>query len=252
MNRFFMPFLCLALTHAIHAETVRIGVFTHYPIVMQNPADGRPDGPGVEYAKAVARALGYEPETRLLPVSRIISYLKNGELDMAIGFGMTEERKAYLLYADEPSIVYHPSITVLSGHRLGEISSVNDLAGMKIGYLLGAYTGSFFKGAQAVEFDLISGDRWIEQNLGKLLLGRIDGILDQNDYSCIAAARRKGVEDKVKVLRLPVEGVKSYVVFSKASPKGTRLLRAFNELDKSAAPNQRDFIEGSLLELLTR
>lgn len=252
MNRYLAPFLFLVLTHAIHAETVRIGVFTHYPIVMQNATDGQPYGPGVEYAKAVARALGYEPEVRSLPVSRIISYLKTGELDMAIGLGITEERKAFLHYADEPSIVYHPSITVLSEHRLEAITSVNDLAGMKIGYLLGAYPGSFFKDTRVVEFDLISGDRWIDQNLGKLLLGRIDGILDQNDYSCVAAARRMGVEDRVKVLRLPVEGVKTYIAFSKASPKGTRLLRSFNALDKSSAPNQKNFIEGSLLELLTR
>ena len=252
MKRFFVPFLCLFLTYAIDAENIRIGVFTHYPIVMQNASDGSPYGPGVEYAKAVVRALGYEPVVKSLPVSRLIANLKTGELDMAIGLGLTEERMAYLLYANEPSIVYHPSLTVLSDYPLDSIASVNDLAGMKIGYLLGAYPGSFFKGDTGVQFDLIAGDSWIEQNIGKLLLGRIDGILDQNDYSCIAAARRQGVENRIKVLRLPGDGIKSYVTFSKASPRGLSRHRAFNALDKAKAPNQKDYIEGSLLELLTR
>ncbi len=252
MKRFFVPILCLFLIRALDAESVRIGVFTHYPIVMQSASDGQPYGPGVEYAKAVVRALGYEPVVKSFPVSRLIANLKTGELDMAISLGKTDERKEYLLYADEASIVYQPSLTVRSDYPLDAITSVSDLGKMKIGYLLGAYPGSFFKGDTGVQFDLIAGDSWIEQNVDKLLLGRIDGILDQNDYSCIAAARRKGVEDRIKVLRLPGEGIKSYIAFSKASPKGQSLHRAFNALDKSSAPNQKDFIEGSLLELLSR
>lgn len=252
MTRLWISFLCLLLTCALHAESLRIGVFSHYPIVMLNDTDGSPYGPGVDYAEAVARALGYEPDVRAFPFSRLISYLETGDLDMAIGLAMLEERKAFLLYTDEPSIVYHPSITVRANHPLDSISSVNDLAGMKIGYLLGAYPGSFFKDAKGLDFDLIAGEGWIEQNLGKLLLGRIDAILDQNDYSCIATARRKKVEGEIKVLRLPGEGIKSYVVFSKASPKGMSLLRAFNALDKSTAPNERDYIESSMLKTLSR
>lgn len=252
MRRSLSLVICLLIALSAHAESLRIGVFPHQPIVMLNPVDGTPSGPGVEYAKAIARALGYEPVVVALPIARLISYLKSGAIDMSLELGMTEERKSFLLYSDEPSIVYHPSLTVRAEHRLDSITSVNDIAGMRIGYLLGAYPGSFFTNAAGVEFETVAGDTWIAQNLGKLLSGRIDAILDQNDYSCIAEARRQGVEGRIKVFRLPGEGVKSYVVFSKASSKAESLLRAFNALDASTAPDERAFIEESLLRLLTR
>jgi ABC-type amino acid transport substrate-binding protein len=243
MRRFSALILCLLVAGTLHAETLRIGVFPHYPVVMQQARDGEPYGPGVEYAKAIARALGYDPVIVLLPIARLLVYLKTGAIDMSLELGMNEERKSYLLYSDKPSIVFHPSLTVRSEHRLESIASIKDIAGMRIGYLLGAYTGSFFAGATGIEFDYVAGDTWIVQNLGKLLSGRIDAILDQNDYSCIAEARRQGVERQIKVLRLPGEGVKSYIVFSKASPKAGTLLRSFNALQTSEIPDESAIIE---------
>jgi len=84
---------------------------------------------------------------------------------------------------------------------------------MRIGYILGAYPGSFFSGVTDVVFDNVAGDSWISQNLGKLLAGRIDGVLDQNEYSCLEEARRQGVEDKIRVLPLPVDQIQSYLVY---------------------------------------
>lgn len=243
MRRFSALILCVLVAGSLHAETLRIGVFPHYPVVMQRTSDGEPYGPGVEYAKAIAQALGYEPVIVLLPIARLLAYLKTGAIDMSLELGMNEERKAFLLYSDKPSIVFHPSLTVRAEHRLESIASIKDIAGMRIGYLLGAYPGSFFAGATEIEFDYVAGDTWIVQNLGKLLSGRIDAILDQNDYSCIAEARRQGVERQIKVLRLPGEGVKSYIVFSKASPKAGTLLRAFNALHASEIPDESAIIE---------
>jgi ABC-type amino acid transport substrate-binding protein len=234
--------LCVFGVGMAEAEKVRIGVFLHSPIVMQNAPDEEPYGPGVDYAKAVARALGYEPVLSLLPVARILSYLRSGELDMSLEFGMIEERKSYLLYPDTHCLVTQPALTVLADNPLASISSVRDVAGLRIGYILGAYPGHFFDDAKDVFFDHAPGTAWIAQNIGKLLAGRIDAILDQNEFSCLEEARRQGVEDRVKVLTLPVEGFRSYVVFSRASPKGERLLRAYNALEKTG-----DLDENALL-----
>jgi len=242
MRRYIALILCFIAAGALRAETIKIGIFPHYPFVMQNEQDGEAYGPGVDYAKALARALGYEPVVEVLPIARLISYLKTGAVDMGIELGMTEERKSFLLYPENPSIIYHPSLTLLAEHPLESITSNKDIAGMRIGYLVGAYTGSFFSGATDVKFDRVAGDTWIAQNLGKLLLGRIDAILDQNDYSCIAEARHQGIESRIKVLRLPGDGVKSYVVFSKASQKADKLLSAYNTLKESAALNESAII----------
>ncbi len=238
--------LCIALSGRLAADSLRIGVFLHSPLVMRDSPDGDPYGPGVDYAKAVARALGYEAKLVVLPVARILSYLSSGELDMSLEFGMTERRKVFLLYPDDPCLVTQPSLTVRADHRLSSITSVKDISGMRIGYILDAFPGDFFVGAKDVHFDYAPGNSWIAQNLGKLLAGRIDAILDQNEFSCLEEARRQGVEGRVRVLVLPVEGFKSYVVFSRASPKGERLLREYNALAKTPDLDENEMLRAYL------
>ncbi|HNY22548.1 MAG TPA: transporter substrate-binding domain-containing protein [Treponemataceae bacterium] len=234
--------LCLACICVTHAEKLKIGVFIHSPYVMQKAPGSEPYGPGVDYAKAVARALGYEPDVRLLPIARIIDNLENGSLDMGLELGMTEARKKFLLYPASPCLVSHPALTVKADNAITAIASAKDLTGMRIGYILGGYTGSFFNGKKNVTFEYVSGDAWIAQNFSKLMSGRIDAILDQNEYSCLAEARQRGVEKQIKVLLLPGAPVKSYVVFSRASPDAKRLLRAYNALDASSVPSENALV----------
>jgi len=242
MRRAIALLLCFAGMWITRAETLKVGVFLHAPIVMQANPGGEPFGPGIDYAKAVVRALGYEPEIRVLPIARILANLKDGSLDLALELGMTEERKAFLLYPDLPCLSSHPSLTVLADNPLGAVSSTKDLAGIRVGYLLGAYAGSFFAGKTNVEFEYVSGETWVAQNLGKLLAGRIDAILDQNEYSCLAEARRQGVESRIKTLLLPVADIKAYVVFSRATPKSERLLRLYNAIKDSSVPNENTLL----------
>jgi polar amino acid transport system substrate-binding protein len=240
-------FLALGAAGSLGAETLRIGVFLHPPIVMQKTPDGPPYGPGVEYAKAVALALGYEPKIELLPIARLLSYIANGSLDMALELAMNDDRKAFVYYPDEPCFITHTALTVRADNPLKAISSVKDISGMRIGYLLGAYTGSFFAGVSDVTFDYVSGENSIAQNLSKLLAGRIDAILDQNEYSSIAEARRQGMAQKIRVLPLPGNAVKGYVVFSRAGPNADALLRAYNALNGTPAlPNETSLVLESL------
>lgn len=238
--------LCLACTCLADAEKLRIGVFLHSPIVMQRKPGGEPYGPGIDYAKDVARALGYEADIQLQPIARILSNLKNGSLDIGLEFGMLDERKSFVLYSDAPCLTTRPSITVRADNRLISITSANDLAGMRVGYLLGAYAGTFFAARSNVEFDYVSGDSWVAQNFAKLLAGRIDAILDQNEYSCLAEARAQGVESKIRVIPLPGAPVKGYAVFSRTAPGAEALLRDYNAKMRSSIPDENALIRDYL------
>lgn len=243
MRRFTALLLCLLVMGYVGAETLRIGVFLHSPLVMQKSPNGEPFGPGIEYAKAVARALGYEPQIELLPLSRIFPTLQNGNLDMSLEVGMNEERKAYVIYPDKPCYVTHPSLTVRSESSLTSIVSIGDVKGLHIGYLLGAYPGSFFAKGTDVTFEYVAGDTWIAQNMGKLLSYRIDAILDQNEFSCLAEARRQGAEKKIRVLPLPGEDVKGYVIFSRKLANAASLVSAYNALNGTPdLPNENALI----------
>ncbi len=242
MRRGIALLLCLACACMADAEKLRIGVFIHSPIVMQKEPGSEPYGPGVDYAKAIARALGYEPDIQLLPIGRMLANLRDGSLDIGLELGMLEERKAFLLYPDAPCLTTRPSLTVRADNPLMAVASAKDLAGMRVGYLLGGYSGSFFAGTKNVEFEYVSGDSWVAQNLAKLLAGRIDAVLDQNEYSCLAEARRKGVESKIKVLPLPVVPVKGYVVFSRAAPGIEKILSEYNKKATSSIPDENALI----------
>lgn len=248
MRRYIALLLLLVSSGLMGAETLRIGVFIHSPVVMQDAPGREPYGPGIDYAKAVARALGYEPKIELHPIARILSYLEKGSIDMSLEFGINEERKAFFFFADKPCYLYNASLTVLADHPLDSLSSNADIAGMKIGYILGAYQGVFFDGAKDVTFDYATGDYWIPQNLGKLLARRIDAILDQNEYSCLFEARKQGIEDKIKVLTIPGGGFQGYVVFSRSSPKAEALLRAYNAMNASAARIDENALINEYLE----
>lgn len=243
MRRFTALLLCSFIMGYLGAETLRIGVFLHSPVVMQKSPNGEPFGPGIEYAKAVARALGYEPQIELLPLSRIFPTLQNGNLDMSLEVGMNEARKTFVIYPDKPCYITHPSLTVRAESSLTSISSISDVKGLRIGYLLGAYPGSFFVKATGVTFEYVAGDNWIVQNMGKLLSNRIDAILDQNEFSCLAEARRQGAEKNIRVLPLPGEDVKGYVVFSRKLANANSLVRTYNMLNGTQdLPNENALI----------
>lgn len=161
MRRYSMILLLLACIGLIQADAVRIGIYLHSPFVMKKTSEGEPYGPGVDYARAVALAMGYESKVEVLPIARLMAYLKDGSIDMGFDFGMTEERKEFLIYSDNTSLVTKPALTVRAEHPLQSINSISDLKGMRIGYILGAYPGNFFARSTDITFDNLAGDSWI-------------------------------------------------------------------------------------------
>lgn len=245
-KQFILPFLIA--TKLFFAEEVMIGVFVHPPHVYRDEVTGDPYGPGVEYIKTVITDMGYTPAIILLPFQRILVYLKAGELDCTLEIARTPDREEFLYYPREPAYTMVPSLTFRITQELHEITSINDLQGMTIGYLTGADPGPFFETASTSMFDTVSGETWIKLNLAKLLLGRIDAALDQNSYSYLAEAKEQGIEHLVKTIPLPGEGVGAYVVFSKNSPKGALLVEKYNILIGTGTYNEQKMID-EFLEL---
>lgn len=235
--------LSLFMGTSITAKEAIIGVFIHAPHVYKTEETGNVYGPGIDYITEIVRAMGYEPVVRLLPLPRILAFLKSGDIDLSLEFAKTAERAEYLYYPDAPSYIMVPSLTFLSSSTVTEIKTIDDLKGTRIGYLKGASVAAFFKGNSAVVFENVTGENWIQQNLGKLLAGRIDAAMDNNAYSYLEEARRQGLESKIKTLRIPGEGTGFYVVFSKASPKGRELLSQFNRVTATGLYDEQAMIE---------
>lgn len=243
MRRVYLIGLLLLIAFPFNAQEVNIGVFVHPPHVYKNEGNDEVYGPAIDYISVIARAMGYEPVFHLLPLPRILLYLKSGQLDMTLEIIKTAEREEYLFYSDKPTYVMVPSLTFLVTNKINEINSISDLGKMKIGYLTGAATSSFFNNASGVVFESVSGDDWIQQNLAKLLAGRIDAAMDNNAYSYREEARKQRIAHKIKTLNIPGEGTSYYVVFSKSAPKGFELLKKYDSLIATGQYNEQKMID---------
>lgn len=231
MSRTIVFSLIYLLYSYSHANDAKIGVFIHAPLVQQATKTSPPTGPTIEYITAMIRETGFTPVISVLPYQRVMSGLKSGEIDLTLEIGKLAERESFLYFSDKPVHLMKPSLTFLASNKLTTIRSIDDLRGMKIGYLESAIKTSFFDSAPSdITFDLINGDTWVRQNLEKLLAGRIDAALDQNLVSYLDEAKKTGIAYKIKTIPLPGDGTEGYVVFSKKSPNGKKLLDAFNKV----------------------
>jgi ABC-type amino acid transport/signal transduction systems, periplasmic component/domain len=228
------------------AENVSVGVFIHYPNVYQATDTKELKGAGIEYITTVLKKMGYTPEFTVLPFARLLSELQDGTIDLSFELMRTPERDKYLLFPDSPALVFKPTLTVRSDSHLTTISSIEDLKGMKIGYLPNSVVPKFLDAPNIVSFDYLGGDDWIQRNLDKLLAGRIDAALDQNPYSFIAAAKQISSMDKIRTLSIPGAGSNAYVVFSRKSKIGTTLLEKYNLLMKKDTTNYDALIKTEL------
>ena len=238
----------LALSGLVMAEDARVGVFVHAPNVYQDERTREAYGPSVEYIKAVLKEMGYTPVISVLPIARVFRWLESGEIDVTLEVGRSAERERFLFYPEEPAYVMKPALAFLVENKISKINSIDDVRGMTIGFLSGATSvGDFFSSdPTAVKFDLISGDTWLQQNLSKLLAGRIDAAMDQNPYSYLAEAKNRGVAGKIKVIELPGKGTDAYVVFSRKSPKGQAMVQAYNKAVAGGKYDLQIMIEDSL------
>lgn len=225
------------------AQEITVGVFIHPPHVYLDADSKKPYGPAIDYISNVIADMGYSPTIVLLPLTRILIALRTGEVDVSLELLKSSDREEYLYYPEQPSYTMVPSLTVLATNPLTEIRSIDDVRGMKIGYLSGAITTSFFANATGIRFESVSGDTWIQQNLAKLLTRRIDAALDNNAYSYLEEARKTGVTDKIRTLSLPEKGTNYYVVFSKTSKRGADLLEKYNSLIASGRYDEQRLIE---------
>lgn len=229
---------------SIPAADAKVGVFVHAPLVQQASKTAEPTGPTIDYIKAVILEMGYRPVILVLPYQRVMAGLKSGDIDITLEIGKNAERETFLYFSEKPIHIMKPSLTFLASNKLTIIRSINDLRGMKIGYLIGAMKSHFFDDAPPdIKFELINGDTWVRQNLEKLLAGRIDAAFDQNAVSYLDEAKKLGVAEMVKTLPLPGAGTKGYVVFSKKSPNGKILLDAFNKVAATGKFDETRFID---------
>jgi ABC-type amino acid transport substrate-binding protein len=208
--------LTLAVPTAMAQEPLRIGYFDISPHVT-GVEEGLPHGAAISYfEKHIAPHFNvpFVWDTEVTAPTRLMNQLSEGEIDAMIFLGKTAERTKVFHYPD-PYLIIPETIAFKMDHPLERISSISDLYGQRLGFLVGGRVPEQLQSDQ-ITYDLIAGKRLMERNVEKLLLGRIDGIYAPLSTAVLNIVEDMGVRDEVKLVPIDfLEPVEIFTVFSK-------------------------------------
>ncbi len=170
----------------------------------------------MELAREVFRDSAKQVEFRAVPWQRAIDRAHSGACDGVIGASTTDG--AGLIMPQQEMSRNFPVFLVRKGDPW-RFTGVKSLAGRRLGAIVGydyraevnAYITANAEDPARVQ--LLSDDTALDQNLRKLIDGRIDMTID-NEASLRWAARQVGVTDKVELAGGIPEVKRLYVAFS--------------------------------------
>ncbi len=221
---------------ACAAAPIKMGYFLLPPYQYLGKQEGttQPQGSTIEYFGLAAALMEEEVEwVGPFPLLRLVELLKSGQLDGTVAFYRSPEFETFLYYASSPLLLAQPILLVRQDNPITAIESIEDIRGYRIGHIVtggGRYTPMLDKYRDAITLDGIGSDQWAEQNIGKLLAGRLDAVFDRQPYTLPFVAARMQQYDQVKVIPIPDPPTPVYIVFSKMSPRGKALVDQYNAI----------------------
>lgn len=244
--------LFLAVNQHLSAETIRMGYFILPPhqYLLDDSAE-KPRGAQITSFEALASLMGYDVEwVGPLPLPRLTTMLKTGdEIDGTVGFPQYSAFEEFLYYPDAPLFFGQPIFVVRQENPVTQIRSIEDIRGYRIGLvksISGRYTALIDEHRDALIIEELGGDAWIEQNLQKLIAGRLDALFDRQAYTIPFVAAQLKLDAQIKILPIPTPSSPLYVVFSKASQQGQLLLERYNAAAPQMTLNYEELVQKEL------
>ncbi|MCL7747156.1 transporter substrate-binding domain-containing protein [Halalkalibacter alkaliphilus] len=202
------------------ATTLIMGTSADYPPYESiDLATGEIIGFDVDIAKYITEELGYELQIEDMDFDGLIPAMGAGRVDFVMaGMTPTEARQENADFSD----IYFTAKNLIVSNEEDDISSVEDLEGLKVGVQLGSIQeGEAEDLAEEYGFEVVKLNR-IPEIVQELLAGRIDAILMEDTV----AAGHMGAQQQLTSFELEAEGeVGSAIAF----PKGSDLVEPFNE-----------------------
>lgn len=189
-----------------------VGFFAFEPHAMRGES-GEPSGAAVEYlSKHIAPHMDASVLIQgPIPFSRLMFRFEEGWYDAVLLLARTRERQGRFVYPPEPFGFMRPALLVRSGALAGGLTRPEQVDGMRIGFVQGAWIVPFLRRSKA-RFDLIAGGYATEKNLRKFVQGRVDGVFSPDRASIVYGAGKAGVE-RFRVVDVPGEKVGLFTVF---------------------------------------
>lgn len=237
MKKLFIAF-CIIITFTSHAKDLHVGWELWYPYQYRN-SQQELLGLDFEIFNHILAKANYTTEYTELPWKRHLHYIKTGEMDIAMGASLSQERRRYAIFSNP----YRQEIVKLyvRKNKADEIAlkTLADLANSK--YMLGIESGYFYgdeyqelmKTTEFQEHIIEVVD--IEENVTLLLNGHIDGFL-VDPTTIKAFANKYKMNGEFEQHSLTIYQADIHIMFSKKSVKPSVIKvidQAISDLKKS-------------------
>ena len=207
--------------HAAAAEQLVVVTEAWAPYVYQEA--GVTKGFDYEVMAAVFGEMGYTADIRFYPWKRCLRMVRTQEADAILDVGLNRERSQQMFFPEE-NISESTSVLFFLKGRPDNFNALSDLAGLKIGTVLGYFYNQDIADA---DYFIKEPVRDIAQNFKKLLAGRIDMFIS-NKYVGLFNAQKLGLLDRISHTRNKVSGGLNYVAFS-LKPDNKQLAMEFSK-----------------------
>jgi len=183
-------------------------------------------GLACEVVATALRRAGYPVDITIMPWSRVLSTVYQHQADGVVAIWATSERRGKLLFSDS-----YLSNQLFILHMPGQLSDAigfKQLSGARIG--IGRdyeYSDEFL--AQS-NFQRVPVDRTI-QNLLKLTIGRIDGVLEDKliaQYQIQANIDKHGALGDIEFAPTPMMTLPLYLAINPLTPNAQQIIAQFN------------------------
>ena len=220
------------IIHAEERKIMKVG-FEDFP-PSATMKDGKAVGIDVEILELAMNAVGVKVEFVMMPWSRCILMLDNGEIDAVIPMVYSKEReKRYTLGT---SLRTRGNVIVLKRDIKKDVKTLDDLTGMTIGTGQNYVINKEFDEALNFKKERVAtSEKMNEKKKKKVVFGRNDGAVMDIDSLKILAKKFK-IENKIKISEI-VYTKESHVGFTKDNrfyklyEKGFKIIKGNRELE---------------------
>ncbi len=192
-------------------------VTSEYPPLEYKDESGSAKGVAVEIVTRIMTELGHSASVEVLPWARALKMVKYGRADAIFTIFKNNERELFLDFSGEILIPQMVAFYARKGSPIVYDGTLEQLKQFKIGVVSTISYGPRFDNARIGL--TVERTATLEQNFRKLMLGRIDLVIN-NVYSAEIVIHNLKLAAEIKQFYPYVESVPSYIAFSKAKKLG--------------------------------
>ncbi|MFW6364046.1 MAG: substrate-binding periplasmic protein [Spirochaeta sp.] len=221
--------LFLLISTALWADPpLRMAIFRLEPFLTEAGESKNPGGITVEYWRQyIAPRMGVDIEVvGPYPIRRVEEMLEHGLVDVASQFTRIPDREHRFIFSETPLTEIDTGIVVLRESPLTSVESAEDLFGMQMVFIEGAYIPPMLLHEQ-IDIHLVHNEDFRRLQLNMLLAGRVDAMLDINLVSLRQYIQKNGYADRIRIIPLPSPSVEVYSMF-RDTPRGRELQQRFD------------------------